>query len=80
VEHDTRRTAAYAGYFISGAVVGTVLGILFAPKAGKETREDLSLWLKEKREKGRVEFRAMKDALAKGRKAFADKEKELAGV
>lgn len=28
--------------FIVGGVVGTVLGILFAPKAGKETREDIA--------------------------------------
>jgi gas vesicle protein len=27
--------------FIVGAVVGGVLGVLFAPKAGKETREDI---------------------------------------
>lgn len=28
--------------FIVGAVVGGVLGVLFAPKSGKETREDIS--------------------------------------
>ena len=29
------------GKFIAGAAVGATLGILFAPKAGKETRQDL---------------------------------------
>jgi gas vesicle protein len=28
--------------FIVGGIVGGVLGVLFAPKAGKETREDIS--------------------------------------
>lgn len=28
--------------FILGGIVGGVLGVLFAPKAGKETREDIS--------------------------------------
>ncbi|MBI5245656.1 MAG: YtxH domain-containing protein [Elusimicrobia bacterium] len=71
--------ASYAGYFISGTVIGAALGVLFAPKAGSETREELSLWLKEKRAKGRVEYRAVKEALETGRKTFAAKEKELAG-
>ena len=77
---DTRKMATYAGYFISGAAIGAVLGVIFAPKAGKETREDVSRWLKEKREKGRVEYRAMKEALDTGRKTFAAKEKELTRV
>ena len=80
MEQDTRRLAAYAGYFVSGAVVGAALGVLFAPKAGRETRKDMSLWLKERREKGRVEYRAMKEALETGRKTFAAKEKEAASV
>jgi len=80
VEHDTRRSATYAGYFISGAAIGAALGVLFAPKAGRETREQMSRWLKEKREKSRVEYRAMREALETGRKTFSIKEKELLGV
>lgn len=80
MEHDTRRLAMYAGYFISGAAIGTALGVLFAPKAGRETRKDMSQWLKEKRENSRVEYRAMKEALETGRKTFLSKEKELTGV
>ena len=31
-------------YLMSGVAIGTVLGILFAPKKGSETRDDLSDW------------------------------------
>ncbi len=80
VEQKTRNIAEYAGFFISGAAVGAALGMIFAPKGGRETREDMSRWLKEKREKSGVEYQAVKEALHAGRKAFAAKEKELAGV
>ena len=80
MEQETKKWATYAGYFISGTVVGAVLGVLYAPKAGKETRDDLSFWLKEKREKGRVEYQAIKEALETGRRTFRAKEKELAGA
>ena len=80
MEQDKRKLVTYAGYFISGAAVGAVLGVLFAPKAGKETREDMTRWLKEKREKSRVEYQAMKEALETGRKTFRAKEKELIGA
>lgn len=77
---DTKKYVAYAGYFLSGAAIGAALGVLFAPKAGEETREQLNAWLKDKREKSRVEYQAMKEALQAGRKAFRAKEKELSGV
>jgi gas vesicle protein len=32
---------SFAAGFVMGAVIGAALGILFAPKAGRETREDL---------------------------------------
>lgn len=35
------------GKFVAGAAIGAGLGILFAPKSGKETREDISKKLKE---------------------------------
>lgn len=35
------------GKFLIGATVGAGLGILFAPKSGKETRDDISKKLKE---------------------------------
>ena len=35
------------GKFVAGAAIGVGLGILFAPKSGKEVREDISNKLKE---------------------------------
>ena len=29
------------GWFLAGLGVGALIGVLYAPKAGKETREDL---------------------------------------
>lgn len=79
MEQDTRKYLTYAGYFISGAAVGAALGVLFAPKSGKATREQMAGWLKDKREKTRIEYQAMKEALESGRRTFRAKEKELAG-
>ena len=39
-------------FFMVGAAIGAGLGILFAPKAGKDTREQIGDWLKERREEG----------------------------
>lgn len=80
VENKTSRLATYAGYFISGAAVGTVLGVLYAPKAGRETREQMSAWLKEKREKGRAGYQAMKEALESRRRSLRTKVKEMPRV
>jgi gas vesicle protein len=38
------------GWFIAGLGLGTLLGILFAPKAGKELREGLMTSAKDKKE------------------------------
>jgi len=52
--------------FVTGAAVGAALGVLFAPRAGGETREALAEWLKERREKGEDLLHKVKDeSLAK---------------
>lgn len=39
-------------YLLGGLVAGATLGVLFAPRAGVETRADLGEWIKNRREKG----------------------------
>lgn len=57
-------------FFLIGAAVGAGLGILFAPKSGKETREQLADWLKERREKG-------EELLTKFKEAVPEKKEQL---
>lgn len=39
------------GWFLAGLGIGAVIGVLYAPKAGKETREDLLNSAREAKEK-----------------------------
>ena len=62
--------------FVTGAVVGATLGVLFAPRSGTETREQLGDWIKERREKGedllskvKEESYAKKEAIVAAAKA-----------
>lgn len=48
-------------YFLAGAAVGAALGVLFAPRAGEETREQLGDWMKERKAKGAELLHKVKD-------------------
>lgn len=52
------------GLFIGG-LIGAALGILFAPKSGKETREDIVRKAKEEYEKALEKSKSAYDAAAK---------------
>lgn len=75
MEQRTNKWAAYTGYFITGAGIGAALGMLYAPRSGRETRREMSLWLRERKAQGRVEYQAMREALTRGRKNILSKVK-----
>ena len=50
-----------------GGVTGFVLAVLFAPKSGEETREEMGDWLKQKRQQS-AEFLNRFNAQAKHKK------------
>lgn len=69
-------SASRIGYFISGAVIGSCIALLYAPRAGRETRDRMSDWFQEKKERGQA---AVKDAVDSGSRTFRRVRRE-AGV
>ena len=66
-------------YFLVGLGIGTLLGLLFAPKSGEETREYLSQKAEEGREyaqKKARELRERADELLEHSKEVAARQKE----
>ena len=71
---EENRTSSFFNGFLWGALTGFVLGVLFAPQSGVETRE----MLKEKgKELGTKAKEAAKDVKAKGRDVLTGKGVEI---
>ena len=58
-------------YFLAGTAVGAALGILLAPKSGEETREQLTEWMRERRERGAELLHRIKDSVPEKREQLA---------
>jgi len=67
--------------FVLGALGGLLLGILYAPKSGSETREDIRKSTADLFDKTKEQYRqtilGMEDLVGEGRKAYADKKERL---
>lgn len=51
------------GAFLVGGLIGAALGVLFAPKAGKETREQLGDWMDETKEKAKEKLEKLEEEI-----------------
>ena len=64
------------GLFIGG-FIGVVLGILYAPKSGKETREDIARTTEDLLSRGKEEY---EKAVARSKSAYEEAVKHLKGL
>jgi len=74
------------GWFLAGLGVGAVIGVLYAPKSGKETRDDIVQASLDAKEKASVYAQQgldkANDLVAQGKQVagdYADKTKQAAG-
>lgn len=71
------RTSDVLTAFIMGGLVGALIGVLFAPAAGRVTRERLNDWLDEKKEDARVVLDKLEEEIKKKKEELkAKKENE----
>jgi gas vesicle protein len=75
------RIVTSAGYFLVGLGVGSLVGILFAPKPGKQTREDLARKTREGREYAQNKARELRecaeDLVEQGKQAVTQTRDQL---
>ena len=64
-------------YFLVGLGVGSLIGILFAPKSGQETRESLS---QNAQKKVRDLQERAEDVVERGKKVVTQKKEEIAAA
>ncbi|MCX7905135.1 MAG: YtxH domain-containing protein [Elusimicrobiales bacterium] len=57
------RTGEILTAFIIGGLVGALIGVLFAPAAGKVTRERIADWLEEKKEEAKEAIERLEEEI-----------------
>ena len=57
----TEKIHSTAGYFLAGLAIGSLVGIVFAPKSGEGTREYLSKKVKEGSKHARKKARELRE-------------------
>ncbi len=57
---------------LTGVIIGVTVGVLFAPKSGKETREDLKKFGNDLKEKGKHIIEDGKDFIEEGKTKIVD--------
>lgn len=60
------------GWFLAGAVLGVSVGMLYAPKSGKETRDSLSQSVKDAEASGHELMERGRELYERGRKIADD--------
>lgn len=68
------RTTAVLAFFFIGITIGTVLALLFAPRSGDKTREEIAEALEDSFKEGR---KASNETIERLEKDFADLRKRL---
>ena len=64
-------------FFLAGAALGALAGILFAPKSGRETREEIRRYADEH---GRDALERAEKELEKARRGVEERAREFAGT
>ncbi len=57
------RGGTIIGAFVAGALIGAVLGILYAPAEGSETREKIGDWMEETKEKAKEKIEKLEEEI-----------------
>jgi len=78
------KSSSGASYFLVGLGVGSLIGILFAPKSGEETREHLSRKVNEGSEYAQKKARELKaraeDLVERGKDLVTQKKGKIAAA
>jgi gas vesicle protein len=80
----TQKIDSKASYFLVGLGVGSLIGILFAPKSGEETREYLSQKANEGSEYAQKKARELReraeDLVERGKEVLTQKKEQIAAA